>query len=150
MEIWKDIAGYEGLYQVSQNGSVRSLNWRNRGEVKELSLKETKTGQLQVELSKDGKRKTYSVQSLVEEAFPPEPVVAEPTAPAETQPQPPGRPIWQLSLYGEPIKRWDDVSHVREELGYQPGSIFECCVCKHKSAYGFKWQYANEYEGRSS
>ena len=150
MENWKEIAGYEGLYQVSDTGKVRSLNWRNRGEIKELTLKTNAQGESQVELSKDGKRKTCSVQSLVAEAFPPEPVVAEPTAPEETPPQPPGRPIWQLSLYGEPIKKWDDASHVREELGYQPGSIFECCACKHKSAYGFKWQYANEYEGRSS
>lgn len=28
MEIWKDIPGYEGLYQVSNYGNVKSLNYR--------------------------------------------------------------------------------------------------------------------------
>ena len=28
MEIWKDIPGYENLYQVSSYGNVRSLNYR--------------------------------------------------------------------------------------------------------------------------
>jgi hypothetical protein len=143
MEFWKDIPGYEGLYQVNRDGAVRSMNWRNRGEIKELSLKETKTGQLQVELSKDGKRKTYSVQSLVVEAFSLETPPAEPTKPT-------GKPIQQLTLYGQPVKCWEDVSQIQQALGFQPGTIYECCRSKQKSAYGFKWQFANEYEGRSS
>lgn len=142
LDNWKDIAGYEGLYQVSSTGMVRSLNWRNRGEIKELTLKTNAQGESQVELSKDGKRKTYSVQALMEEAFPQDiPAVEEPE-PQEAPPKPPGRPIWQLSLYGEPVKKWDDISQIRKEFGYQPGSIFECCQCKQKSAYGFKWQFA--------
>ena len=71
MEIWKDIPGYEGLYQVSNTGKVRSLNWRKQGVIKELTRKETPQGQFQVELSKDGKRRSFSVQALVEAAFPP-------------------------------------------------------------------------------
>ena len=142
MEIWKEITGYEGLYQVSNTGKVRSLNWRNRGEIKELSLKETKPEQYQVELSKDGKRKSYPVQRLVEEAFPPElPAVEEPT-PQEEPAKPPGRPILQLTIYGELVKRWEDVAQIRKEFGYQPGSIFECCQSPQKSAYGFKWRFA--------
>lgn len=39
MEVWKDIEGYEGKYQVSNIGNVRSLNWRNTGVVKSLYLK---------------------------------------------------------------------------------------------------------------
>ena len=27
-EIWKDIKGYEGLYQVSNYGNVKSLNYK--------------------------------------------------------------------------------------------------------------------------
>ena len=157
---------------------VRSLNWRNRGEIKELTLKTNAQGESQVELSKDGKRKTYSVQTLMEAAFPPEMPVEEPMSepvepPVEEEapetpaiavaeeeapsvevvvepPRPPGKPIWQMSIYGEPVKRWDDISQIRKEFGYQPGTIFECCQCKQKSAYGFKWQFASEYEGRSS
>lgn len=147
-EIWKDIAGYEGLYQVSSTGKVRSLNWRNRGLVKELALKKNQQGESLVELSKDGKRKTYPVQALVTEAFPT--VIPEEAKSVETAPQPMGKPIQQLSLYGDPIKRWDDVAQIQQAQGFQPGSIHECCQYRQKSAYGFKWQYANEYEGRSS
>jgi hypothetical protein len=147
LENWKDIAGYEGLYQVSDTGKVRSLNWRNRGEIKELSLKTNAQGESQVELSKDGKRKTFPVAQLVAEAFPEvSPAEELPTpespAPAESLPKPTGRAIHQLSLYGEPIKQWPDVDQIRKELGYHPGTIFECCMTPQKSAYGFKWQYA--------
>ena len=131
MEIWKEITGYEGLYQVSNTGKVRSLNWRKQGVIKELTLKETPQGQFQVELSKDGKRKTFSVQTLVEAAFP-----------KEAAPTPPGRVIHQLTIYGEPVKQWEDVSQIQKALGFQTGSILECCQSPHKSAYGFKWQYA--------
>lgn len=69
MEIWKDIAGYEGLYQVSNLGNVRSLRYRNRDEVRELFLKPHVRGYLQVELHKDGKRKMFTVHRLVALAF---------------------------------------------------------------------------------
>ena len=40
IEIWKDIAGYEGIYQVSNMGKVRSLTRkvfvRNRNKFKVL------------------------------------------------------------------------------------------------------------------
>ena len=31
-EVWKDVVGYEGLYQVSSLGNVRSLNYRRTGK----------------------------------------------------------------------------------------------------------------------
>ena len=63
-EIWKDVPGYEGLYQVSTLGRVKSVDryvtYNNGREVftrgKILSLTLTKgNGRLQVNLSKDGK-----------------------------------------------------------------------------------------------
>lgn len=35
-EIWKDIEGYEGKYQVSNKGNVRSLNYNGKGVVYNL------------------------------------------------------------------------------------------------------------------
>ena len=35
-EIWKDIEGYEGKYQVSNTGEVKSLNYRGSGKTKLL------------------------------------------------------------------------------------------------------------------
>lgn len=52
MEVWKDIEGYEGLYQISSFGNVRSI--RN-GKFINKTLKKHKDGYLQIELSKKRK-----------------------------------------------------------------------------------------------
>lgn len=65
MEIWKDIQGYEGLYQVSNLGNVKSLNWGNKGYARNLYLKKHNKGYLQVELAKDGIKKMFTVHRLV-------------------------------------------------------------------------------------
>jgi hypothetical protein len=69
MEIWKDIPDYEGLYQVSNKGNVKSLNWKNRGISKNLYLKKHNKGYLQVELVKNKKTKMFLVHRLVAIAF---------------------------------------------------------------------------------
>ena len=68
-EVWKDVVGYEGLYQVSNFGNVKSLNWKNTGTQKELWLKPHNRGYYQVELAKDGKKKCFMVHRLVAVAF---------------------------------------------------------------------------------
>lgn len=68
-EVWKDIKGYEGFYQVSSLGNVRSLNWGNTGEIRNLYLKPHNKGYLQVELSFAKKKKMYTVHRLVAETF---------------------------------------------------------------------------------
>lgn len=72
-EIWKDITGYEGLYQVSNIGMVRSLNYRRTGRVQLLKLYKDRGGYLNVVLCKDGKEKRNLVHRLVAEAFIPNP-----------------------------------------------------------------------------
>ena len=65
-EKWKDIFGYDGMYQVSDLGRVRSLKF---GRVKVLRPGKNKWGYLQVLLSKGGKCKNYKVHRLVASAF---------------------------------------------------------------------------------
>ena len=66
MEIWKDIKGYEGLYQVSNLGNVKSLytnqnlSYRRCGRDRSYSS---------VSFKKDGKIKIYYIHRLVAEAF---------------------------------------------------------------------------------
>ena len=77
-EIWKDIKGYEGLYQVSDKGRVKSLEHvtiRKNGSklpVKERILKpvQNQNGYLRVNLyDSSGKMKKFLVHRLVCEAF---------------------------------------------------------------------------------
>ena len=68
-EIWKDIKDYEGLYQVSNWGRVKSLNYRHTGKEMVLQLNKTKYGYLLVCLYKDGKSRWFSVHRLVASTF---------------------------------------------------------------------------------
>lgn len=78
-EIWKDIKNYEGLYQVSNLGNVRSLNHIRKNGKKENQLYLHKgkilkpavqnIGYKFVVLSKEGKSKGFRVHRLVAQAF---------------------------------------------------------------------------------
>lgn len=72
MEIWKDIKDYEGLYQVSNMGRVKSL-YRRQGKrtVSENIMNTTinNDGYTRVVLSKAGKLKTFCIHRLVAEHF---------------------------------------------------------------------------------
>ena len=63
-EIWKDIKGYEGLYQVSNLGNIKSIRTN-----KNLLFEENYKGYLRVSLCKNGKHKHYKVHRLVGIAF---------------------------------------------------------------------------------
>ena len=73
-EIWKDIKGYEGKYQVSNLGRVKSLNYRGNTN-KEVIMANTqnKNGYFKIGLSKNNKKKNYTIHKLVAEAFIPNP-----------------------------------------------------------------------------
>ena len=69
-EEWRDVIGYNGLYQISSYGRVKSL--RNKyGTYREKILKQllNKFGYLQVNLNKEGKMKTFYVHRLVAQVF---------------------------------------------------------------------------------
>lgn len=72
-EIWKDIQGYEGLYQISNMGNVRSLLFINGKSkiIRKKTLKQniTKHKRCLIHLYKNTIRKAKSVHRLVAEAF---------------------------------------------------------------------------------
>ena len=77
-EVWADIKGYEGLYQISTFGNVKSLSRpvkHSNGGTKILREKMLKikvnstTGYKEVGLSRDGKQKFYLIHKLIAEAF---------------------------------------------------------------------------------
>jgi len=75
-EIWKDIPGYEGLYQVSNTGNVRSLDRVIHGEYEKPRPRKGVTlkprvirGYKYCSLSTNGIVKTYPVHQLAAMAF---------------------------------------------------------------------------------
>ena len=67
-EEWRDIKEYEGKYQVSNLGRVKSLNYNNTKKEKILKSRNNR-GYLCVTLYKEGKSKTCKVHRLVAQAF---------------------------------------------------------------------------------
>lgn len=83
-EIWKDIDGFEGYYQVSNLGRVRSLDrvvkqFNGKGIAKKktkgrvLTTTKQTQGYSQIGLCKDGTQKSYRLNRLVANAFIPNP-----------------------------------------------------------------------------
>lgn len=79
-EFWKDVSGYEGLYQVSNKGQIKSICSHVRLQNGELMLKkphilkpQSRNGYKCVNLFKDGKSRTLNIHRLVAEAFVPNP-----------------------------------------------------------------------------
>lgn len=78
-EIWKDIEGFEGLYQVSNLGNIKSLSRiyfsGNRHNTKKyveehiLTPRKTKTGYCRVMFVKDGKKQDYYIHRIVALTF---------------------------------------------------------------------------------
>lgn len=76
-EVWKPIEGYEGLYEVSNLGRVRSLEFRNGSgrhrRITVLSPTDNGHGYKIIGLLVNGKRKNHYVHRLVAKAFVPNP-----------------------------------------------------------------------------
>lgn len=81
MEEWKAIEGYEGYYEVSSSGRVKSLERtvkRSDGQVRKLNSRIISgsfdtDGYRQCKLSKNGKYLTVNIHRLVAQAFIPNP-----------------------------------------------------------------------------
>ncbi|WP_286777107.1 NUMOD4 domain-containing protein [Sphingobacterium sp. UBA2074] len=75
-EIWRDIPGYEGIYQSSTKGFIRSLDrllknskgqFIKKGSIK--SLNKSKNGYLSVDLYRDNKRQTLLIHRIIAITF---------------------------------------------------------------------------------
>lgn len=163
MEIWKDITGYEGLYQVSSTGRVRRL-FKNKVNV--LKGRMTQDGYRGVILSKHQVKKHCRVHRLVAEEF-----IANP----ENKPQvnhkdrnklnnnvsnlewvtacentehciltgrkAHTREILQYTREMEYVASWDSIREASKSLKISPNNICSCCRGQLETSGGYIWRY---------
>ena len=182
-EIWKDVVGFEGKYEVSNFGNVRSLNWRGSKKTKNLSLRKINTGYLRVLLSENGKTHAFTVHRLVALAFLENPLKLDEVnhkdenkenncvdnlewcshryntdyffirhpdyGKNKKQSDKYGRrlhlKVLQCDKSGNVIREWPNSRTIFVQTGMSDWSISQCCRGKQKTAYGYKWCYANQY-----
>ena len=169
-EYWKDISGYEGRYQVSNKGRVRSLQAKTKTKPYKggvLTLMTDSMGYKLVNLS----RKSYKVHRLVAAAF-----IENPnglpcinhkdedktnnnaenlewcthrynnnygTRNARIS-QNEGRGIIQYNLDGIEIKRWRSSADAARHYGVSRSSIYGCCSKRQHTSCGYVWRFADE------
>ena len=51
------------------------------------------------------------------------------------------RPVIQYDLYGNFIKKWNNLSEIENKLGYSRGAIGNCCLGNAKTSHGYIWKY---------
>ena len=162
MENWKAIAGYEGLYEVSDQGRVKSL-WN--GKEKILKPGKNSSGYLLVSLHKDGHGKTVKIHRIVAESFIPNPQglatvnhkdevktnnvasnlewMSREDNVAYSQPHLAKRSVQMFDKQtGELLATFPSLMEARRVTGINQSHISECCNDKLKSAGGYIWRYA--------
>ena len=169
-EEWKDIANFEGLYQVSNLGRVKSLpkvgSGGHNGVI--LSPSKDKDGYLLVYLYANRKRVACKVHRLVAKAFIPNPYSfpqvnhkdevkdnncftnLEWCSSSYNNSYGKGSinranskrvPILQLDMNDNIIREFNSAKEVEFTLGFNSSNITNCCRGKYKSMYKYKWKY---------
>ena len=160
-EIWRDIEGYEGLYQVSNKGRVKSLY---KGSERILKLHDDGRGYLKAHLTKENTSKHIRVHRLVAQTFIPnlynkpqvnhldenkknncvdnlEWTTAKENSNYGSRNERLSRKILQYSKSGDFIREWKSAAEVERVLGIDPSHIKDCCKGRYKSSGGFVWKY---------
>ena len=156
-EIFKDIAEYEGLYQVSNLGNVKALNYRHTGKDKILKPKNKKDGYLEVNLCKEGKVKHHLIHRLVGQAF-----IENPNNLPQINHRDEDKTNnassnleWCDAAYNINYSQskqvmcletgvvYSSTMEVERQLGFAHSNISSACNGKYKQAYGYTWQYVS-------
>ena len=169
-EVWKDVIGYEGIYQISSIGRVKNVI---NNTIKKPSI--NKYGYFQVMLWKNNKNKLKRIHRLVAEAFlnNPKPDIFNCINHKDENKlnnsvenlewcdrkynnnygghnlkiaKSHSRPVIQYTLDGEFVKEWESATVASRELGFPQSAINWCCTKKEKynSCKGFLWKYKDD------
>lgn len=168
-EVWKDIVDYEGLYQVSNLGRVKSLFRYKR------ILKPQKDihGYLKVGLYKNGKCKLFNIHKLVANAFienhknykyvnhKDENKTNNRVENLEfcsfyynliygTRVQriaeKNNKPILQFDLEGNFIREWESITQASKELNNSLNNISQCCLGRSRTSKGYIFRFKDDKE----
>lgn len=166
-EIWKPIKGYEGLYEISNWGRVKSLNYRRSGKLGLLKPKVDKDGYLVVCFCKDGKRKYFFVHRLVAEVFLENPdnlpcvnhkdenktnnsvdnlewctheYNINYGSHNERKAKTQSKPVLQFTLSGDLIREWVSMAECTRN-GFRQSAVCRCCRGELKTHKGYIWRY---------
>ena len=174
MEEWRDIKGYEGIYQVSSLGRIKSLpRYTRNGSCKyEKILKQCddKEGYKILNLYKNGKHKTFRVHRLVAQEFIPNPnnlpeINHKDENPANNNLE---NLEWCTCKYNHNYGTWrekrkgkknprarkimctdtgkifDTIKEASEYYKIGRTNIGECLAGRSNTAGGYKWEYYKE------
>lgn len=164
MEQWKDIEGYEGVYQISSLGRVKRLPHGNsKGRIRKLRA--ANNGYLYVVLSKDNVPQTIRVHREVAKAFIPNPLNLETVnhknfdktdnrvenlewmterdnvLHAKRNGMGNNKPVYQCDMSNNIIRKWNSAYEVELKIGFFATLISRCCRGEMKSYKGYKWKF---------
>lgn len=118
MEEWKDVPNYERLYQASNLGNIRSLNYNHTGKIQILKMSIDKDGYPMITLHKNGKQKTYRVHRIVAQTFLENP------------------------------NNYPEVNHKDENKQNNKVENLEWCTCKYNQNYGTRTERSAKGKGK--
>ena len=158
METWKPVVGYDGLYEVSDQGRVKSL-WHGKERI--LKPHNSGSGYLKVTLCKDGHTKQLLLHRLVAEAFIQNPnnlatinhkdevktnnVASnlEWMSRADNKRYSANKLVQMFDKSTcELLATFPSLSEAERVTGIANGNISNCCLGNRKSAGGYVWKYA--------
>ena len=164
MEIWKEVKGYEGLYQVSNLGRIKR-HFKN-GKENILNGKIDKDGYIEVILSKNQNKKYCRLHRLVACAF-----ISNPDDKAEVNHKDrnkrnndvcnlewvtPSENVRHTFLTGRKIRtravvqynknmelvaEFDSLKEASKKIKLKQNNISTCCNGKQKTVGGYIWRY---------